>query len=909
LPSEKKVQALPFPEEDEAMNLRIAILVLILISACLSPKEPEAPKRNLTIMVKPVEAVPLGIEYSPLEKRLIPTGYLEFGALRLWNKGGDMLYNLSLRLTAKKELKASERDYLRHTPGFEGEPRLIRDVLVKPDSIFIKALAPGETREFLIAISVNEEGNLFGIEVTHGGARLWGMLGSVDLNASEFPFEEFKYLTGGAESIIVVHKKRKIFTPGDEGFEELKEALLDTASKVNLQARCAFTEEKVEEIRRNSYAVELILRKPRNVTIGLDVKHALFILDKGNIFLSGGAGDWSCWGIEDADWTPRVRKLLEGLSKVNGVEEVILKDLEWNGDYWLIAGSAGRMERGILVRYDGRIFIDLSSEAGFQVPFPISGGRSVGTIDALSWNSSEWLIAGGGYCKGGGLLKSYDGIRFVNLTEVPKTYSSKEEFSRAMRNISGIHCVSAIAWNGSEWLLSSLFPKERLIRYGEEFKTVANLRVNDIAWGRGYWLLVTEGIYSKLMKYDGATFEEVTPFENITIKALAWNGSEWLISGAFLGQPDHEGVPALKEGFLVRYDGVDYEDLNLSDYVDTITWTGAYWLLGGDKLLRYDGGKIEEVPLPRYVSAVSKIRWGGDYGLVIGHSEEKSMLLRYDGNSFQDLTQELSGAMKRNLTKSCNDEYCLLYGKGFLARYDKTSYIDLTSEAGISPNESVAAIAWSGGYWLLGVSSYDPRVGRRLGKTYTSKLLRYDGETFTDLSSEARLNETHIRGVKPKVISVIGCLQDYCLIGYWVPFPGGNGGLLKYSEKGIEELSREGEVVDMVWNGREWLIHYRKGEFHASVVEIYDGAEKKKILPPAVRFWSKEEYWVKNYTWDPERQKWVIKAKVGTPLSEEPPREVVVEYPGEPQRAVCGPTVLLLITMLPAFICKRGSRI
>lgn len=586
--------------------------------------------------------------------------------------------------------------------------------------------------------------------------------------------------------------------------------------------------------------------------------------------------------------------------------QVALKDLAWNGDYWLIAGAAGRMEKGVLVRYDGENFIDLRSEAGFQVPFPISGGMNVGTIDALAWNGSEWLIAGGGYCKGGGLLKSYDGMRFLNLTQPLRTYSSKEEFSQAIRNISGIHCVSAIAWNGSEWVLSSLFPKGRLIKYnGEAFETVANLRVNDIAWGKGYWLLVTGGIYSKMMKYDGAAFEEVTPFENITIEALAWNGSEWLISGAFLGQPDYEGVPKLEEGFLVRYNGASYENLNLSDYVNTIAWTGAYWLLGGSKLLRYDGDKIEEVPLPRYVSAVSKVRWGKGYGLIIGHSEGKSILLRYDGNSFQDLTQELSGAMKRNVAKSCNDEYCLLYGRGFLARYDKTGYIDLTSEAGMSSNESVVAIGWSGEYWLLGLSSYDRSVGRRLGETYTSKLLRYDGETFTNLSSDARLSETHIRGVKPKVISIIRCLQDYCLIGYWVLYPGSAGGLLKYIEGGFEELSREGEVVDMTWNGKEWLIHYRKGEYHTSVVEIYDGTRKKKILPPPVRFGKKEEYWVTNYTWDTTMGSWLIRAKVGTPLSDRPTREVVIEYPGEPQRAVCGPISVLLIASLFVAGCMR----
>ena len=72
----------------------------------------------------------------------------------------------------------------------------------------------------------------------------------------------------------------------------------------------------------------------------------------------------------------------------------------------------------------------------------------------------------------------------------------------------------------------------------------------------------------------------------------------------------------------------------------------------------------------------------------------------------------------------CNQEYCLDWTGGKLLKKNGTAIEDLNLQAGISVNESVTALAWSGEYWLLGVSSYNRSVGRRLGRTYTSTLLR-----------------------------------------------------------------------------------------------------------------------------------------------------------------------------------------
>ena len=306
---------------------------------------------------------------------------------------------------------------------------------------------------------------------------------------------------------------------------------------------------------------------------------------------------------------------------------------------WLIGGAT--LGKGWLVSYDEEQFTDLSREAelgGLFVrtigcnekeclifafgkerrkllrysPEGFSDLTSNLKIDdfvtGLTWTGSYWVLSTpSGYV-------IYDGGRFVNLTPPPETYSSKEEFIHALRNISGIHCVAALAWNGSEWLLSSLFPGGRVIEYnGSAFNEAVELsHVEHIAWGDGYWLLVSGGFYSRLVKYDGERLEDVTPEENISISAIAWNGSEWLIAGAEFGEPDYEGRRRIEETFALRYNGSAFAKVVIpgNAYISSIAWTGRRWLLAGSALLSYDGSELEEIPLPEGVS-YAKAQAGG----------------------------------------------------------------------------------------------------------------------------------------------------------------------------------------------------------------------------------------------------------------------------------------------------------
>ena len=110
---------------------------------------------------------------------------------------------------------------------------------------------------------------------------------------------------------------------------DLSSFLLQTLHKLNLQARCAFGEEHIQEIKQNDKVIELRFRHPRNITISQwvepeeryhiptdekgyrileNVENALFILEdnldeglEGHILVGHeveGRIGYSCWAIQ-----------------------------------------------------------------------------------------------------------------------------------------------------------------------------------------------------------------------------------------------------------------------------------------------------------------------------------------------------------------------------------------------------------------------------------------------------------------------------------------------------------------------------------------------------------------------------------------------------------------------------------
>jgi len=142
------------------------------------------------------------------------------------------------------------------------------------------------------------------------------------------------------ESVFLWENGEEQFVAGENS--DLSNYLLQTLHRVNLQARCIFSEEKIQEIKKSDKVLELRFRFPRNVTISQwvepqdrdhiktdengyrileNVYNALFVLEdhlngslQGHVLVSTNEG-WSCWAIQqggelDKSWVEETGKYL-----------------------------------------------------------------------------------------------------------------------------------------------------------------------------------------------------------------------------------------------------------------------------------------------------------------------------------------------------------------------------------------------------------------------------------------------------------------------------------------------------------------------------------------------------------------------------------------------------------------------
>ena len=143
------------------------------------------------------------------------------------------------------------------------------------------------------------------------------------------------------ESVFLWENGKEKFLAGQNS--DLSNFLLQTLHKLNLQARCAFGEEHIQEIKQNNKIIELRFRHPRNITISQwvepeeryriptdekgyrileNVENALFILEdnldeglEGHILVGHMVG-YSCWAIQqegskeiDKTWIDEINKI------------------------------------------------------------------------------------------------------------------------------------------------------------------------------------------------------------------------------------------------------------------------------------------------------------------------------------------------------------------------------------------------------------------------------------------------------------------------------------------------------------------------------------------------------------------------------------------------------------------------
>jgi hypothetical protein len=131
--------------------------------------------------------------------------------------------------------------------------------------------------------------------------------------------------------------------------EEISELLALTLQKLNLQARCVFSEERVREIKESDEVVEVIFKTPRSIKTSQwvkpekrehiktengyrileNVKVVLFILEDklneglgGHVLIGqevGGKKAYTCWAIQqgnklDKTWVDEIKKILKEIA-------------------------------------------------------------------------------------------------------------------------------------------------------------------------------------------------------------------------------------------------------------------------------------------------------------------------------------------------------------------------------------------------------------------------------------------------------------------------------------------------------------------------------------------------------------------------------------------------------------------
>lgn len=121
--------------------------------------------------------------------------------------------------------------------------------------------------------------------------------------------------------------------------------------------------------------------------------------------------------------------------------DAILYANAWNGHYWLIGGGwVGNVIPSFrLFRYDGSKFTDLSDQLNKLVPN--------GAIQSIQWNGDYWLVGGVGF------LVKYDGQEFTDLTrELNQVVAPRYGLHECC------NAVNALTWNGTEWMIAGGTP-------------------------------------------------------------------------------------------------------------------------------------------------------------------------------------------------------------------------------------------------------------------------------------------------------------------------------------------------------------------------------------------------------------------------------------------------------------------
>jgi len=267
--------------------------------------------------------------------------------------------------------------------------------------------------------------------------------------------------------------------------------------------------------------------------------------------LSGLGSDWlpSGWGSAS---TGKVRNhlalaLFDGYNFTDLSGDVpnqwdgVLFANAWNGRYWLIGGGWQGNE-GVLYRYDGAIFTDLSSQLESAM---WTSGRQFNSVQTIGWNGDYWLIGGVGF------LAKYNGQNFTDLTPQLNAALSRRH---ALSYRSCCNAVNALTWDGVSWQI-----------------------------GGGAPVATTEPLTAWAASYDGASFTDLTSLIPSYIANAAQGSSILTITTS--EDTRFFGGYANDRGFLFSLANSAVTDLSgMIKDVTVVNWVGSWPKLSQETL-------------------------------------------------------------------------------------------------------------------------------------------------------------------------------------------------------------------------------------------------------------------------------------------------------------------------------------
>ena len=158
------------------------------------------------------------------------------------------------------------------------------------------------------------------------------------------PFYQLPWISQVQEISLYDHGKSRPLND----LEGIMDELVSVVQKLNLQAKCVFSEERINQLKQSGKVVEIVFKKPINVTISqwiepeeryyiptdkegyrilTNVKSVVFILEgymEGNVLIGVESDDvksYGCWVIKkpfsneiDKSWIKEIERAIEGLN-------------------------------------------------------------------------------------------------------------------------------------------------------------------------------------------------------------------------------------------------------------------------------------------------------------------------------------------------------------------------------------------------------------------------------------------------------------------------------------------------------------------------------------------------------------------------------------------------------------------